>query len=174
VGPNDIAGPNNPPQLFWGINPDYGWPGVDPGYTASGITVNPADPNTLIVAGQVAPWRTTDNGETWYPVPTGMDILVQSRVTTDPAEPATVALGSADFRGFTSDDGLLTSRYVGLALRLSGLRRSRYRAAPPGRWPSAATAASTSPRSPTSPGTSLRSGAAASPPKAASPSPGKT
>jgi hypothetical protein len=119
--PNDIAGPNDPPEPFWGINPNYGWPGIDPGYTASGITVSPADPNRLILAGQVAPWRTTDNGQTWYPVPTGMNILVQSRVTTDPAEPATVALGSVDFRGFTSNDGLVTSRYVGLALRLSGL-----------------------------------------------------
>ena len=119
--PSDIAGPNNPPQPFWGINPDYAWPGLDPGYTASGITVSPADPNTLIMAGQSAPWRTRDNGATWYPVPTGIDILVQERVTTDPGDPATVALGSVDFRGFTSDDGLQTSRYVGLALRLSGV-----------------------------------------------------
>ena len=94
--------------------------------------MSPADPNTLIVAGQVTPWRTTDNGATWYPVPTGMDILVHSRVTTDPAEPATVALGSVDFRGFTSDDGLLTGRYVGLALRLVGHARERRRGA--GRW----------------------------------------
>jgi hypothetical protein len=119
--PNDIAGPNNPPREFWGINTDYGWPGIDPGYTASGITVSPTDPNTLILASQVAPWRTRDNGETWYPVPTGIDILVQSRVTTDPSQPATVAVGSVDFRGFTSDDGLVTSRYIGLALRQAGL-----------------------------------------------------
>jgi hypothetical protein len=119
--PNDIAGPNNPPQPFWGINTDYGWPGIDPGFTASGISVSPADPNRLILASQVSPWRTADNGETWYPVPTGIEILVQSRVTADPAEPSTVALGTVDFRGFTSNDGLLTSRYIGLDLRLSGL-----------------------------------------------------
>jgi hypothetical protein len=119
--PSDIAGPNNPPQPYWGINPDYAWPGLDPGFTASGITVSPADPNTLLMAGQSSPWRSRDNGATWYPVPTGMDILVQERVTTDPGEPATVALGSVDFRGFTSDDGLQTSRYVGLALRKSGV-----------------------------------------------------
>jgi hypothetical protein len=120
--PNDIAGPNHPPQPFWTItNNDYGWPGIDPGYTSSGISVSPADPNTLIMAGQVSPWRTRDNGETWFPIPTGIDILVQSRVTADPAEPATVAVGSVDFRGFTSKDGLLTSRYVGLALKLAGV-----------------------------------------------------
>jgi hypothetical protein len=119
--PNDIAGPNNPPKPYWGANPDYGWPGVDPGYTASGISVSPADPDRLIVASQVSPWRTADNGGTWYPVPTGIDILVQSRVVTDPSEPATVALGSVDFRGFTSNDGLRTGRYIGLALRQSGL-----------------------------------------------------
>ena len=120
--PNDIAGPNNPPQPFWTINgATYGWPGIDSGYTASGISVSPTDPNTLIMAGQVSPWRTKDNGETWYPVPTGIDLLVQSRVTTDPAESATVALGTVDFRGFTSADGLQTSRYIGLALKQAGL-----------------------------------------------------
>ncbi|HVW31415.1 MAG TPA: hypothetical protein VHL53_02645, partial [Acidimicrobiia bacterium] len=119
---NDIAGPNNPPQPWWAItNNAYAWPGVDPAYTASAITVSPADPNTVIMAGQGGPWRSTDNGATWYPVPTGVDILVQSRVTTDPGEPATVALGSVDYRGFTSGDGLRTSRYFGLDLKAAGL-----------------------------------------------------
>jgi photosystem II stability/assembly factor-like uncharacterized protein len=120
--PNDIAGPNTPPQPYWLItNGQYGWPGIDPVYTASAISVSPTDPNTLLMAGQVGPWRTRDNGETWYPVVTGVDLLVQSRVTADPAEPDTVALGTVDFRGFTSDDGLRTSRYVGQALKSAGL-----------------------------------------------------
>ncbi len=119
---NDVAGPNNPPRPFWTItNGTYGWPGVDSGYTASAVSVSPADPDTLLLAGQVSPWRTTDNGETWYPVPTGVDILVENRVTTDPAEPATVAIGALDFRGFTSNDGMRTGRYVGLALKQSGV-----------------------------------------------------
>jgi len=120
--PNDIAGPNSPPQPWWMItNGTYGWPGIDVGYTASAVSVSPTNPNTLLMAGQGGPWRTTDNGETWYPVPTGVDILVQSRVTADPAELSTVALGSVDFRGFTSNDALRTSRYIGLALKQAGL-----------------------------------------------------
>jgi photosystem II stability/assembly factor-like uncharacterized protein len=119
---NDIAGPNNPPQPYWLItNGEYGWPGIDPGYTASAVSVSPTDPGTLLMAGQVGPWRTRDNGETWYPVVTGIDLLVQSRVTADPAEPDTVALGTVDFRGFTSDDGLRTSRYFGKGLKSAGL-----------------------------------------------------
>lgn len=120
--PNDIAGPNNPPKPYWLIvNGEYGWPGIDPIYTASGISVNPSDPNTLLMAGQVGPWRTRDNGETWYPVVTGVDLLVQSRVTTDPSEPDTVAIGSVDFRGFVSQDGMRTSSYIGKALKSAGL-----------------------------------------------------
>ena len=120
--PNDVAGPNSPPRPFWTITDNtYGWPGIDPLYTAGAVSVNPTDPDTLLLAGQVSPWRTRDNGETWYPVPTGVDILVQSRVAADPAEPATVAVGSIDFRGFTSNDGLRTSRYVGLALKQAGV-----------------------------------------------------
>ena len=42
------------------------------------------------MAGQVSPWRTKDNGETWYPIPNGMEILVQSRVTADTADPRQV------------------------------------------------------------------------------------
>ena len=83
--------------------------------------MSPTDPDTLLMAGQVGPWRTRDNGETWYPVVTGVDLLVQSRVTADPAEPDTVALGTVDFRGFISDDGLRTSRYIGKALKSAGL-----------------------------------------------------
>ena len=120
--PNDINGPNNPPQPYWLItNGEYGWPGIDPVYTASAISVSPTDPDTLLMAGQVGPWRSRDNGETWYPVVTGVDLLVQSRVTADIAEPATVALGTVDFRGFTSADGLRTSRYIGKGLKSAGL-----------------------------------------------------
>ena len=119
---NDIAGPNNPTQPWWAITGNtYGWPGVDSGYTASAIAISPSDPNTVIMAGQGGPWRSTDNGATWYPVPTGVDILVHSRVTTDPGEPDTVALGTVDYRGFTSDDGLRTGNYIGLALKQAGL-----------------------------------------------------
>lgn len=120
--PNDINGPNVPPQPYWLItNGEYGWPGIDPIYTASAVSVSPTDPNTLLMAGQVGPWRSRDNGETWYPVVTGIDLLVQSRVTTDPAEPDTVALGTVDFRGFISQDGLHTSSYIGKALKSAGL-----------------------------------------------------
>ncbi|HEV7536983.1 MAG TPA: hypothetical protein VGP90_15180, partial [Acidimicrobiia bacterium] len=96
--PNDIGGPNPTPQPFWSItNNNYAWPGIDPAYTASAVSISPTDPNTVLLAGQGGPWRTTDNGATWYPVVTGVDILVQSRVTTDPGEPDTVALGSVDY-----------------------------------------------------------------------------
>ena len=119
--PNDMAGPNGTPDPFWAITENnYGWPGKDPIYTASGITVSPTDPNTLIMAGQLGPWRSRDNGATWYPVPTGINILVQSRVTADPDVAGRVYVGSNDYRGFSSTDALRTARNVSQALKAAG------------------------------------------------------
>ncbi len=119
--PNDVAGPHSPPDPFWAIaESNYGWLGRDPIYTASAVTVSPTDPNTLVMAGQVGPWRSRDNGATWYPVPTGINILVQSRVTADPDVAGRVYVGSNDYRGFSSTDALRTARHLGVALRQAG------------------------------------------------------
>ncbi len=120
--PNDVAGPHSTPEPFWAIaENNYGWLGKDPIYTASGITVSPTDPNTLVMAGQLGPWRTRDNGATWYPVPTGINILVQSRVTADPDVAGRVYVGSNDYRGFSSTDALRTARHIGVALKQAGV-----------------------------------------------------
>ncbi|HEY3239316.1 MAG TPA: DNRLRE domain-containing protein [Acidimicrobiia bacterium] len=119
--PNDIAGPHGTPDPFWAIaENNYAWPGKDPGYTASGITVSPTDPNTLVMAGQGGPWRTRDNGATWYPVPTGINILMQARVAVDPDIAWRVYVGSVDYRGFSSNDALVTARHIGVALKQAG------------------------------------------------------
>jgi hypothetical protein len=119
--PNDMAGPHATPDPFWAIaESTYGWLGRDPIYTASAVTVSPTDPNTLIMAGQVGPWRSRDNGATWYPVPTGINILVQSRVAVDPEIGGRVYVGSNDYRGFSSTDALRTARHLGVAIRQAG------------------------------------------------------
>ena len=119
--PNDIAGPHSTPDPFWAIaENNYGWLGKDSIYTASGITVSPTDPNTLVMAGQLSPWRSRDNGATWYPVPNGMNILVQTRVTPDPGVTGRVYVGSNDYRGFSSTDSLRTARHLGQAIKAAG------------------------------------------------------
>ncbi|MGH8993468.1 MAG: hypothetical protein ACRDZ7_18320, partial [Acidimicrobiia bacterium] len=119
--PNDMAGPNSPTDPFWAIaENNYGWLGRDSIYTASGITVSPTDPNTLVMAGQLGPWRSRDGGTTWYPVPTGINILVQSRVTADPGVAGRVYVGSNDYRGFSSTDALRTARHIGVGLKAAG------------------------------------------------------
>jgi hypothetical protein len=112
AGPRRGRPPRGSTDPFWAIaENNYAWPGKDPGYTASGITVSPTDPNMLVMAGQGGPWRTRDNGATWYPVPTGVNILMQTRVTADPDIAGRVYVGSVDYRGFFSNDALRTARH---------------------------------------------------------------
>ncbi|MGH9036366.1 MAG: DUF7594 domain-containing protein, partial [Acidimicrobiia bacterium] len=119
--PNDMAGPHSTPDPFWAIaESTYGWLGRDSIYTSSAVTVSPTDPNTLVMAGQVGPWRSRDNGATWYPVPTGINILVQTRVTADPDLAGRVYVGSNDYRGFSSTEALRTARHLGVAIRQAG------------------------------------------------------
>jgi len=113
--PNDVAGPSvvASPDTWWMLaNGTYAWPGKDPGYTASDVTVSPADPNTVIFAGQGGPWRTTDGGATWYPIPDGDNILDYQRVSADPTTPGRAALGDIDWKAFTTTDSFRTADHT--------------------------------------------------------------
>lgn len=108
--PNDTAGPNATPVPWWMLQGGtYAWPGKDPGYTASDISISPANVNTVIVAGQGSPWRTRDDGNTWYPVPTGINLLVQERIVADLSTAGRAFIGNVDYRGFGTDDAFRTA-----------------------------------------------------------------
>jgi hypothetical protein len=110
--PNDVGGPSfvGSPDTWWMLTQGtYAWPGKDPGYTASDVTVSPADANTVIFAGQGGPWRTTDGGTTWYPVPNGDNILDHKRVSADPSTAGRAALGNIDWKAFTTGDSFRTA-----------------------------------------------------------------
>ncbi len=118
--PNDMAGPNATPQPWWKlVASNYAWPGKDAGYTASDISVSPADVNTVLFAGQGSVWRTRDSGNLWYPVPTGINLLVHVRVAADPGTPGHAFLGNVDYRGFGTSDAFRTGS-TPLALSAAG------------------------------------------------------
>ena len=108
--PNDTAGPNATPVPWWMLQGGgtYAWPGKDPGYTAGDIAVSPANVSTVIVAGQGSPWRTRDDGNTWYPVPTGINLLVQERITADLKTAGRAFIGNVDYRAFGTNDAFRT------------------------------------------------------------------
>jgi len=108
--PNDMAGPNATPRPWWKlVGSNYAWPGKDPGYTAGDIAVSPTDVNTVIFAGQGSVWRTRNNGDLWYPVPTGINLLVHARVVADPGTAGRAFLGNVDYRGFGTADAFRSS-----------------------------------------------------------------
>ncbi len=103
--PNDMAGPNATPRPWWKLTAsNYAWPGKDAGYTASDFAVSPTDVNTVIFAGQGSVWRTRDSGNSWYPVPEGINLLVHARVTADLSTAGRAYLGNVDYRGFGTSD----------------------------------------------------------------------
>ncbi|MCW2921980.1 MAG: hypothetical protein JWL76_1854 [Thermoleophilia bacterium] len=118
--PNDVGGPTHGgvPDAFWkfGVpaNGVYCWLGYDPQFTASAIAVDPNDGDTVVMAGQCTAWRSTDAGATWYPVPEGIQLLVNSRIAADPETSGRAFIASADMRGFSTTDGFVTPKLLGI------------------------------------------------------------
>ena len=77
--------------------------GLPANRTVNGFVVNPADPKVMYVAMRDVLFKSTDAGETWKPVGTGLKNL--AAVTVNPQKPNEVFASTADGVIFRSADG---------------------------------------------------------------------
>jgi chitodextrinase/photosystem II stability/assembly factor-like uncharacterized protein len=101
----NVAGTVTP---WWLLRTQAAYEPYGSGYTASDITIDPADPTRVFVAGRSGIWRTTDGGQSWAPDVEGLSVTVGQQILTDPNLPGGVFWGDTDYRLFWSTDHMQT------------------------------------------------------------------
>ncbi len=104
----EVGGPGG--EQYWLLRSTkpsdlYMMPGHS-GYVPAQIAVDPATPQTVWLAGRSGLWRTTDEGQNWYPMVGSLGVTVNNAVVVDPRSPARVYVGNTDWTLIASTDGL--------------------------------------------------------------------
>ena len=92
-----------------GLPSEFGFPIAIGGGESPPIFVIPQDPETLRTTGQLAVWRSPDNGATWIEgtegLPLGEHNVLREAMTADVATPTGVYFGTSAGEMFASTDG---------------------------------------------------------------------
>ncbi len=91
------------------------------------VQIDPLTPTRFVLAGRAGIWSSLDSGATWYPAVEGLTTTFHGQPATDPADPGSVFVPTADWNLFrTEDSGRTVSSALdapmemGTAARLTG------------------------------------------------------
>jgi hypothetical protein len=91
------------------------------------VQIDPLNPTRFVLAGRAGIWNSADSGATWYPAVEGLTMTFHGQPASDPADPGSVIVPTADWNlfrtensGRTVSSALDAPAEMGTAARLTG------------------------------------------------------